>query len=95
MRLATWRIDSAEECFNGKIASPSLSLVGAVEDPQELLRADLPLPGPVVASWDPSLEPGTDRVIDTGPWHLDGKTANMPTRAVTGPFWVPGYGARV
>ena len=49
-------------------------------------------PRPLVAAWDPSLEPGSDRVVDTGPAHLDGHTFNLPTRAATGPFWVPGVG---
>jgi N,N-dimethylformamidase len=92
LRLATWRTDTADECFNGKIASPSLTIHAPIEDPLPLLRDDLPLPGAVVGDWDPSLEPGTDGLLDRGPGGLHGRTVNMPSRAATGPFWGPGDG---
>jgi N,N-dimethylformamidase len=95
LRLATWRTDTAEECFNGKIASPALSVHGAIDDPLPLLREDRPLPGALVGAWDPSLEPGSGRLMDRGPGGHHGHTVNLPTRAATGPFWRPGDGGRL
>lgn len=92
LRLATWRTDVAGETFNGKVAAPAISVGYPVGDAWALLRAQGPLPAPLLAAWDPSLEPGTDRVVDSGPAHLDGHTLNLPTRVATGPFWVPGVG---
>ena len=93
LRLATWRVDTPDECFNGKIASATVASARPTGDPYPLLREQAPLPGSVIASWDPSVDPGTDCVLDVGPQHLVGRTINLPTRAVTGPFWQPGSGA--
>jgi N,N-dimethylformamidase len=38
----------------------------------------------VVAAWDFSHDIGSDRITDTGPHGLHGRTVNAPTRAVTG-----------
>lgn len=40
--------------------------------------------GELVAAWDFSLDIGSDRITDTGPFGLHGRTINSPMRAVTG-----------
>jgi N,N-dimethylformamidase len=50
------------------------------------------MPTPVLASWDPHVEPGGERIVDTGPHGHHGRTVNMPTRASTGPFWTASRG---
>ena len=87
MRLSSWRTDGPAEVFNGKIARPGISIADAGNGGAGLLAARVALPGPLVADWDPSLETATERVVDVGPNGLHGRTVNLPTRAVTGPFW--------
>jgi N,N-dimethylformamidase len=49
-----------------------------------------PLPGQIVADWNPEINPGTTTIVDTGRGQLHGTTVNLPTRAMTGPFWSAG-----
>ncbi len=90
MRLGSWRTDGPQETFNGKVARPGISVADPSGVRVDLLGSAVPLPEPVVADWDPSRETATDQVIDTGPHRLNGRTINLPTRAVTGPFWTAG-----
>jgi N,N-dimethylformamidase len=87
MRLASWRTDGPAETFDGKVASPGIAAARLLGDPSALLVEGAPLPTPVLARWDPHLEPGGDRIVDIGPRGHDGWTTNLPTRASTGPFW--------
>ena len=61
--------------------------MGSAGSARDLLSAPAPLPGRIVGAWDLSRESGTDRIVDTGPNKCHGTTVNLPTRAVTGPFW--------
>jgi N,N-dimethylformamidase len=92
MRLAAWRTDGPAETFDGKIASPGIAAARPGEDASMLLVEGAALPTPVLAQWDPHLEPGGDRIVDTGPRASHGRTTNMPTRASTGPFWTASRG---
>ncbi len=87
MRLGAWRTDGPGETYNGKIASPGISIGDPAGVGASLLAEHVKLPEPVIAQWDPSLETASERIIDTGPNALHGRTVNLPTRAVTGPFW--------
>jgi N,N-dimethylformamidase len=92
MRLASWRTDGPTESFDGKIASPGISAAHPGGDASALLLEDAPMPRPVLASWDPHLEPGIERIVDIGPHGHHGRTINMPMRASTGPFWTASRG---
>jgi N,N-dimethylformamidase len=87
LRLGSWRVDGPEETLNGKVARPAVSVGGVVSDVASLLGDPLPLPGRIVGAWDPSIAPGGDTVVDSGPNKLIGKTFNQPGRTMTGPFW--------
>ena len=87
VRPGSWRVDGPQETLNGKVARPAISVRGGVADAAALLRSPVPLPGRTVAAWDPSIAPGSDTVVDTGPNKLNGKTFNQPGRMMTGPFW--------
>jgi N,N-dimethylformamidase len=75
--------------FNGKLDSPRLyrgalklaAMAALASGPHALRDPDL------VAAWDFSQEMQTTAVIDRSPNRLNGKTVNLPTRAVTGWNW--------
>ena len=72
--------------FSGKIDNPKLydrALSQAEIDAIEQGEA----PDDAVAAWDFSADIGSDRVRDTTSRQLDGRTINLPTRAVTGHLW--------
>jgi len=73
--------------YNGKIDSPRL-VARALDDDdaRQLVGAPLAVDG-LVAAWDFSQEIPTERVIDLSPRRLDGRTVNLPARAVTGYNW--------
>ena len=76
--------------FNGKIDRPCL--FGRALDPSEIefLKDGRPsddVGESLLAVWDFSLDISGEKVADTGPLELHGRTVNMPTRAVTGHNW--------
>lgn len=72
--------------FNGKIDSPRL--FGRALSKQEIdaLRAN-GAPRDAVAAWDFEADIGARRVSDTSTNKLNGRTVNMPPRAMTGHAW--------
>ena len=66
--------------FNGKIDHPRLH--GRALAPPEAADSDA-----LIASWDFSLDIDSDKVRDTQPNQLHGRTVNLPSRAVTGHNW--------
>jgi N,N-dimethylformamidase len=76
--------------FNGKIDRPRLAsavLTGADiaalashENPREQIQG-------LVAAWDFARDTGTDKVSDTGPNALHGRTVNLPSRGCKGFNW--------
>jgi N,N-dimethylformamidase len=72
--------------FNGKIENPRL--YRRVLNADELAAVKQGRgPGNVLASWDFSVDIESDRITDTGPRRLHGRTVNLPMRAVTGHNW--------
>lgn len=88
--------EAPTRCYNGKIGAPTLFDVALT--PGEA-KAWSDAGGPpngahVAARWDFSRDIASERVIDTGPHALHGRTRNRPTRGVTGPDWTglePGF----
>jgi N,N-dimethylformamidase len=86
--------------YDGKLAAPLL-LAAAL--PSEGLIAPALPDAAVVAAWDFSTDPGSTRVVDSGPHGLSGTVRHMPARGVTDHLWDgsrigpsgsgPGYGA--
>ncbi|TDE10603.1 N,N-dimethylformamidase beta subunit family domain-containing protein [Jiangella asiatica] len=75
--------------FNGKIAMPRLFGRPLSQD-EVMLEAEAPAQPhnrPVVAAWDFAQDIPSERVVDVSGNGLDGRTVQMPTRAVTGPRW--------
>lgn len=58
---------------------------GRIEDP--MIHAGIEPSGAVIARWDFSADIPTQRLTDRGPLGLDGRTRNLPTRAVRGSRW--------
>lgn len=75
--------------FDGKIAAPALFGAILARDQISRLNTNGDLSGirNVVASWDFGREIASRTVVDTGPYGLRGRTVNMPTRGVPGPWW--------
>lgn len=72
--------------YNGKIDHPRL--YGRVLSPQELLALrEGNAPPDAIADWDFSVGIQTDVVTDRSARHLNGRTVNLPMRAVTGHNW--------
>ncbi len=88
---ATWQMGQEEQGlvgahFNGRIEAPQVfDRVLSHEELAALKQGTQP--AGVVANWDFSVDIGTRKVTDRGPNKLDGRTVNMPTRAVTGRLW--------
>jgi N,N-dimethylformamidase len=73
--------------YNGKIDRPRLVARAIGDDEAErLVEAPLTVAG-LVAAWDFSREIPTERVVDLSPNRLDGRTVNLPARAMTGHDW--------
>lgn len=75
--------------FDGKLARPTIFDAALEPDALAALArgADLSSLGPVLGSWDFSLEVSGTRAVDTSGQENDGLVVNAPARAVTGPFW--------
>ena len=88
---AAWQWGEAEQGlvgahFNGRIEAPRVfSSVLSHEELTALKQGREP--SGAIAAWDFSAGIGTRKVTDRGPNRLDGRTVNMPTRAVTGHSW--------
>jgi N,N-dimethylformamidase len=75
------------DCFNGKIDRPRLVARAISEaEAERLVAAPLAVAG-LVAAWDFSREIPTERIVDLSPNRLDGRTVNLPARAMTGFNW--------
>ena len=72
--------------FNGKIDNPRLYGEALNREAIEQIKLGQGGPRPL-ASWDFSADIESDRIRDTGPNGLDGRTVNLPMRAVTGHNW--------
>lgn len=83
---AGWR---AEECFNGKIDSPSIHARALSVAELEALGEGRPADG-CVAHWNFAREPDGPVVRDDCRNELHGVSVNRPLRGVTGRKWVPG-----
>ena len=70
--------------YNGKIDNPRLYARALSRAEVEAIAAGAG-PADAVAAWDFAADIESDRVRDTAGSGLDGRTVNMPTRAVTGP----------
>ena len=71
---------AATHHFNGKIDNPRL--YDRALAPPDATDSDT-----LIANWDFSLDIDSDKVRDTQPNELHGRTVNLPTRAVTGHNW--------
>lgn len=81
--------------FEGKLARPLLlDAVLGHADVQALARGEPTSPDAILGAWDFSAEIDGQRVVDTSPHNNDGRTINMPARAVTGPAWDGDPGSR-
>jgi N,N-dimethylformamidase len=91
----TWRGATDEPArvghlYNGRIERPRLWGRALTSEEVEGLAAGespLSLERGLIAAWDFSREISTSRIVDTGPYGLDGATVNMPMRAATGANW--------
>jgi N,N-dimethylformamidase len=76
--------------FNGKIDSPRLFGRALSREEIESLRREAPpsqFGNAVVAAWDFGGDFASDKVTDTSPNNLHGRTVNTPARAMTGHNW--------
>lgn len=85
--VRTW----ADGHFSGKLDSPRL-FAGLLADAQVAALHDGRAPADVagdtlLAAWNFAEEPASDMVVDRGPYGLNGRLVNLPTRAVTGHRW--------
>ena len=76
----------AGSVYNGKIESPRLFNRALSRQELASLKSG-GAPEGAVASWDFAADIGSRNVSDTSANKLDGRTVNMPTRAVTGRNW--------
>ena len=87
LMAAYWAEDGAVGgYYSGKIDNPKLydrALTAAEIDAIGQGEA----PSDAVAAWDFAADLSTDRVRDTASRELNGRTVNLPTRAVTGHLW--------
>ena len=72
--------------YSGKIDSPGLFDRALSRTEVEAIEQGAG-PTDAVAAWDFSADIATDLVRDTTSRQLDGRTVNLPTRAVTGHLW--------
>jgi N,N-dimethylformamidase len=97
--LGAWRsgdetingLPDVAACFNGKIDRPRLARRALSRAELQALAGDDWAAGPlladVIAAWDFAIGIQGEVAVDTGPNRLDGRTVNLPTRAVTGHNW--------
>ncbi|MGH1479237.1 MAG: N,N-dimethylformamidase beta subunit family domain-containing protein [Geminicoccales bacterium] len=81
---------AVEHHYNGKIDSPSIfGRVLSIEELEGAFRRPLPesLNASLVAAWDFSKDIQTTKIIDTGPYGLDGEVVHLPARAMKGWNW--------
>ena len=69
------RNGEASRHFNGKIESPAI--FGSEQSDEEAL----------LARWDFARDISSARILDTGPYGLNGRLLNLPARAMTGSAW--------
>ena len=69
--------------YSGKIDGPRLYDRALNQNEIDAVKAGDD-PADVLAAWDFSADIESDRVRDSGSRELDGRTMNLPTRAVTG-----------
>ena len=74
----------ADGHFNGKLARPRI--YDRVLNLDEVGR-EVPDSAGLLAAWDFGRDMESEKVTDISINQLDGKTINLPTRAVTGPGW--------
>ena len=80
------RPDRVHAHFNGKIDNPRL--YREVLSRQAIADIKQGQPGPPpLAAWDFAADIESERITDTGPVRLHGRTVNLPMRAVTGHNW--------
>ncbi len=72
--------------YSGKIDGPRLYDRALNQNEIDAVKAGDD-PADVLAAWDFSADIESDRVRDSGSRELDGRTMNLPTRAVTGHLW--------
>ncbi|MEM7291919.1 MAG: N,N-dimethylformamidase beta subunit family domain-containing protein [Pseudomonadota bacterium] len=75
-----------EDCFNGKIESPSLHNRVCTET-EILDLAPSATPDDPIAHWDFSRDISSTRILDSGPLEWHGSVENSPARAMTGVSW--------
>ena len=77
--------------YNGKLDRPRLANRALTQAEVAALAGDGPLPSglepAVVARWDFSCEIPSETLVDTAPNRLNGRTVNLPARAMTGHNW--------
>ena len=88
--IAAWNDGKiAAAHFNGKIDAPAV--FGEALKPERLLALpgtrDEPAPERALADWDFSQDIGGTWIIDSSKHHRNGRTVNLPTRAMTGWNW--------
>lgn len=89
-RIAAWTGVAAAGHFNGKIEQPAVLARPLSRNEKTTILADAMMPKmteAVVATWDFGQGIETVSVPDTSGHGYDGKTVNMPTRAVKGWRW--------
>lgn len=74
-----------DACFNGKLDSLTLTVVG-VKEADEVLSGRAANGAPALA-WDFSREPEGHHAVDVGPNGLHGRVVNAPARLMTGRRW--------
>lgn len=72
--------------FNGKIDNPRLYRGALSRQAIEEIKQGRG-PSDPIAVWDFSVDIDSDRITDSGPGRLHGRTVNLPMRAVTGHNW--------
>jgi N,N-dimethylformamidase len=80
------RSDRVYAHFNGKIDNPRLYRDVLSRQAIDDIKRGLPGPSPL-AAWDFAADIESERITDTGPVRLHGRTVNLPMRAVTGHNW--------
>ncbi len=81
---------AVEHHYNGKIDSPSIfDRALSIEELEGAFRRPLPesLTASLVAAWDFSKNIQTTKIVDIGPYGLDGEVVHLPARAMKGWNW--------
>ena len=90
--MGAWRGEGGHAAghYNGKLEAPRLLARAWEGNPLALFEATAPGPplaADIVGWWDFSREIPTRRIVDLGPNRLDGRTVNLPARAMKGRRW--------